>query len=67
MNTWEGVFAQSRVNDGYYDEAILPELPWQWPTATWFRTRLERVRDEDPIVFSRSLKRHGAEQTVKAH
>jgi hypothetical protein len=67
MNTWEVVFTQSRVNDGYYDEAILPELPWQWPMKTWFRTRLERVRDQDPTAFLRSLRKRDAEESVKTH
>jgi hypothetical protein len=65
MNTWEAVFAQSPVNDGYYDEAILPELPWQWPTATWFRMRLEQVRDQDPTAILKSLKKPGTAGTLE--
>jgi len=51
MNTWESIFAQSRVNDGYYSEDDLPQRPWEWPTATWFRARLEEVREHESTKF----------------
>ena len=57
MNAWESIFAQSRVNDGYYDEEDLPQKSWQWPTATWFQTRLEQLRDQEPTAFLRTLRR----------
>jgi hypothetical protein len=29
MKIWESIFAQSRVNYGYYDEQNLPHVPWR--------------------------------------
>ena len=57
MNGWEAIFVQSPVNDGYYSEEELPEKPWQWPAATWFRARLEAVRKQKTKVFPRSRRR----------
>lgn len=57
MSTWEAVFVQSRVNDGCYSEAELPQTHWQWPTHTWFRARLEQVRERETTVFLRSLRK----------
>jgi hypothetical protein len=45
MNAWESIFRQSRVNNGYYDEAKLPQLKWAWPTGTWFQSRLDYLRE----------------------
>ena len=59
MNGWEAIFVQSRVNDGYYNEDQLPQKPWQWPAATWFRARLEGVREQKPRAFSPSLRKPG--------
>lgn len=59
MNAWESIIWQSRVNDGYYDEEGLPQRPWQWPTATWFRARLGQVRDQEPTALLKSLRRPG--------
>jgi len=53
MSTWEAIFMQSRVNQGYYSEDELPQRPWEWPTATWFRTRLEEVREQETTGFLR--------------
>jgi hypothetical protein len=60
MNTWESIFRQSRVNDGYYDEDKLPQLKWDWPRGTWFQARLDQTRDQNPIMgvkVSRRLSR----------
>jgi len=57
MNTWESIFSQSRVNDGYYDEQGLPHQPWPWPKETWFQARLWQVRDQEPTAFLKSLRK----------
>ena len=57
MNAWESVFLQSRVNDGYYDEDRLPQLKWDWPTETWFQSRLYYVRDHQPVLSLRSSRK----------
>lgn len=49
MNTWEAIFRQSPVNDGYYDEQILPHLRWQWPRSTWLQSRRAYLR-EHPLA-----------------
>ena len=49
MNAWESIFLQSPANDGYYDEEDLPQLNWEWPKETWFRTRLDYVREGNPL------------------
>jgi len=59
MNTWEAIFMQSRVNEGYYSEDELPQRPWEWPNATWFRTRLEEVREQETTGFLRSHRKPG--------
>jgi hypothetical protein len=46
MNTWEAIFSQSPVNDGYYDEHNLPYLRWQWPRATWLQARRAYLRKD---------------------
>jgi hypothetical protein len=33
MNTWEAIFSQSPVNQGYYNEAGLPQNHWGWQTV----------------------------------
>ena len=48
MKVWEAIFRQSRVNDGYYDERLLPQGKWDWPTGTWFQTRLDQMRGREP-------------------
>jgi len=40
MNTWEAIFSQSPVNQGYYNEAGLPQNHWEWPRGT--RSRAAR-------------------------
>ncbi len=55
MNAWESIFLQSPANDGYYDEDELPQLKWEWPNGTWFQTRLDHVREYEPL---RHLKSH---------
>ncbi|HEX6768708.1 MAG TPA: hypothetical protein VF208_05095 [Candidatus Binatia bacterium] len=47
MNAWEAIFAQSPVNDGYYDEKDLPHLRWDWPSATWLQARRNFLRDKN--------------------
>jgi hypothetical protein len=47
MNTWEAIFSQSPVNQGYYNEAGLPQNHWEWPRGTWFQSRLDRIRDQE--------------------
>jgi hypothetical protein len=47
MKTWEAVFRQSPVNEGYYNGEELPQVRWAWPRATWFQARLDRIRDHE--------------------
>jgi hypothetical protein len=47
MNTWEAIFSQSPVNQGYYNEAGLPQNHWGWPRGTWFQSRLDFIRDQE--------------------
>ncbi|HEV8721815.1 MAG TPA: hypothetical protein VGW77_14385 [Candidatus Binatia bacterium] len=47
MNTWEAVFSQSPVNEGYYNGDQLPQVRWAWPRATWFQARLDQIRDHE--------------------
>ena len=47
MNSWEAIFTQSPVNQGYYDEQRLPQQHWGWPRGTWFQARLDLIRDHD--------------------
>jgi len=44
MSTWELIFLQSKVNDGAYNEASLPDLKWDWPRETWLQERLRHLR-----------------------
>lgn len=67
MNPWESIFAQSPVNRGCYEEKDLPQLSWEWPTATWFQTRLEYVREQEPvrrITFCRKPDRRTEQPTA---
>ena len=57
MNAWETIFAQSPVNDGHYDEHDLPYLNWHWPRETWFQSRLDYVREHEPAVALKSLRK----------
>ena len=59
MNTWESVFRQSRVNDGYYDEDKLPQSKWDWPRETWFQTRLDQTREQHPIMGVKASRSFG--------
>ena len=47
MNNWEAIFSQSPVNQGYYNEAGLPQNHWGWPRGTWFQSRLDLIRDQE--------------------
>ncbi len=47
MNAWEAIFSQSPVNQGYYNEARLPQVHWSWPRGTWFQSRLDFIRDQE--------------------
>jgi hypothetical protein len=49
MNAWKSIFLQSPVNSGHYDEDELPHQIWDWPKATWFQGRLDRVREHEPL------------------
>lgn len=55
MTTWEAIFLQSPVNEGYYDEEELPYQPWQWPKATWFQSRLELLREQEAAALYGSI------------
>jgi hypothetical protein len=59
MNSWEAIFSQSPVNQGYYDEAKLPQLHWGWPRGTWFQSRLDFIRDQErasnPKIITKPL------------
>lgn len=50
MNSWESIFLQSPVNDGYYDEDRLPQIKWDWPSGTWFQARLDHLRERHPVM-----------------
>jgi hypothetical protein len=56
MNVWEAIFRQSRVNGGTYDEQSLPQRKWDWPTETWFQTRLERLREVQARIALRPVR-----------
>lgn len=63
MKVWEAIFRQSRVNDGYYDERLLPQGKWDWPTGTWFQTRLDQLRGREPRVGLRPVRKlRGADE-----
>ena len=47
MNTWEAIFSQSPVNNGFYNGDKLPQVHWDWPKRTWFQARLTHVREHD--------------------
>jgi hypothetical protein len=59
MNAWESIFLQSSVNDGYYGEDELPQLNWRWPKETWFQTRLDYVREYEPVPKLKSHRKLG--------
>jgi hypothetical protein len=44
INSWVSVFSQSPANNAAYNGDRLPEQVWQWPTATWFQTRVRYLR-----------------------
>ena len=48
MNVWTSIFFQSPVNEGRYDERELPQFKWEWPSETWFQSRLNYLRDHEP-------------------
>jgi hypothetical protein len=59
MNTWEAIFRQSPVNEGFYDEGKLPQQNWDWPKGTWFQARLDYVREHQSgmqLKSSRKMK-----------
>jgi hypothetical protein len=49
MNTWEAIFSQSPVNNGFYNGEKLPQIHWTWPKRTWFQSRLNHVREHDRL------------------
>jgi hypothetical protein len=55
MSTWEAIFSQSPVNQGYYDETRLPQFHWDWPRGTWFQSRLDSIRDHERIWIARPV------------
>lgn len=57
MNTWEAIFSQSPVNDGYYDERKLPHLRWQWPSSTWFQARRDYLREHQPTATGKARRK----------
>lgn len=57
MNTWEAVFSQSRVNEGYYNGEQLPQVRWAWPRGTWFQSRLDRIRDHERAVNPKAIRK----------
>lgn len=59
MKVWESIFMQSPVNDGCYEEDDLPHVNWDWPKATWFQSRLDYVREHEPIGNVRTLRKLG--------
>ena len=65
MHVWEAIFRQSRVNDGYYDEQCLPQSKWDWPTGTWFQTRLDRLRERAPISGFRAVGKSGGADELR--
>lgn len=67
MNTWEAIFSQSPVNEGYYNEQRLPQFHWDWPRGTWFQSRLDFIRDHAAagnLKTSRKFKEPEAFQTM---
>jgi hypothetical protein len=58
MSTWEAIFSQSPVNEGFYDEQQIPQLHWDWPRKTWFQSRRDFLRDheQNSLKTSRKLK-----------
>jgi len=67
MTTWEAIFAQSRVNDGYYSEDELPQRSWEWPTATWFRARLDEVREHETTGVWRTHHKAARKAAAEMH
>ena len=63
MSAWKTIFVQSPVNDGHYDETELPYLNWHWPRETWFQSRLGFVREHEPVITLKSLRKfhHGGD------
>jgi hypothetical protein len=57
MSTWQAVFSQSRVNQGYYNGEQLPQVRWAWPRATWFQTRLDQIRDQERALLLKTNRR----------
>ena len=57
MNSWESIFTQSPVNNGYYEEDPLAQQNWEWPKGTWFQLRLDFVREHQSPLNLRSSRR----------
>jgi hypothetical protein len=57
MNAWESIFLQSPVNDGCYDEDNLPQTIWPWPKDTWFRNRLDFLREHEPVLSLKAYRK----------
>jgi hypothetical protein len=56
MNNWKSVFSNSPVNEGCYDETLLPDFHWQWPKGTWFQARLDYARDHGLLARMKNNK-----------
>ena len=54
MSAWESIFFQSPVNGGCYEEDELKQQNWDWPKGTWFQSRLDQIRDHEPVLNRRS-------------
>lgn len=46
MTYWQMIFTLSKANEADYLGDMLPSNRWQFPTSTWFQTRLEKIRKE---------------------
>jgi len=57
MNAWESIFLQSPVNEGWYEEDELPQQNWDWPKGTWFQGRLDQIRDQEPLLKRRLIRK----------
>jgi len=66
MKAWEAIFIQSPVNDGRYEEDDLPQLNWEWPKETWFRNRLGYVREREPVLSLKTLRKFSHQEHANA-
>lgn len=66
MSAWESIFFQSPVNSGYYDEDELPQSNWEWPNGTWFQSRLDYIRDYEPLRRLKSQRKLARKMELRA-